>query len=180
MRTPGVIADLDGEGVLVDADAGQVLAVLGDQRDQQITLRDGRLWVDDGFTQKCGATPGADIRQIRPGDSAVAVDRMAPGAAAFAAEYLCPMRGVAGHGLYRNPSQRSHVGGGLAHLMIRHGTGAGHFGAANTFLDDLEERRVVRRVRQLRLSEQWSAPALAFRSVAQRAMHREELLAASD
>ena len=84
---------------------------------------------------------------------------------------------AAGNRFHRHFPQRAHVGSGLPHFSFGHGTGARHLRAADAFLKNFDERRVVRSTGQLGASQHRSAAALALGSVAQRAVIFEQLLA---
>src|SRR5579872_2881755 len=105
MRTSRIVANLDRERILVDADAGDVLTVFGNQRYQQIALRNRGLWINQGFVQITGAAPRADVRQIRTRDSTIAVDRMANCTIALTPVDFGTVRRIARHRLQRYPSE---------------------------------------------------------------------------
>src|SRR5437868_3864936 len=125
-----------------------------------------------------GATDPTDRRKIRAGDSAVAMDGMTARAFSAASINFCPAGRVARNGLHRRPAERSHVSRGLQLLAIRHGARSRHFGALNAVFNDLEERSIIRRPRQLWLRQRGSTVAFALSPVTSSAMYLKKFLSA--
>ena len=113
-----------------------------------------------------------------PSDAALAVDRVAARAVAFAEVNLRAVRRIPRHGFQRHLAERANIGRGLPHLAVGHRPCAGHFRAANAILDDFDQRGSSGARVNLAFASSRAAAALAFRPMAERAMDLKQFLSA--
>src|SRR5262245_37105651 len=126
MDAAAEVADQKGKSVLVDPHAGDGLAPLRDDADEEevigqagIATEGGEaLWhlgagFGEGTTEVGDAALAADVGEFRANGTTVAVDGVAQRAAAlFGIEFGAAQR-VAGHGLGRPTAEGPHIGGDL-------------------------------------------------------------------
>lgn len=142
MNLIGRIADLDGKGILIDADTPQSPAVFQFDFHDEVGrkaapvnrfLLAGML---DGLPQITGAASQTYACQFRTQAIAFPVDDVTGEAGAFPYEEFFSFGGISGDGFCCRFPQPADEGDQVRHLFRSQHPGAGHTGAGNAVHDD--------------------------------------------